>query len=109
MSGGIGRLLEAAVPLEEHNTLVEVAHLGEELVDGDQLCARVEGGDEGLVLHVEAGEDVGDQLAILKRLARNTKLIRKQPHVCEVRRHGLCPLLRIGEGDTYVVDAGQGL
>lgn len=110
--GRICRRLEPAArvcSLKEGDPLVEIAHLSEQIVEGDRFCARVEGGDERLVLHVEAGDDVGDQLIVGERLACGGKLIGEGAHMREEARHGLSPFLRVSEGYTDVVDAGQRL
>lgn len=58
--------------------LVEVAHLGKQLVEQDRLHARVEGGDEWLIFHVKTGEDVQDQLVVGEMLARSSELIARE-------------------------------
>ena len=55
--------------MELGHALVKVTQHGIELVEGDGRDAGVEGGDERLVVDVEAVENVRDQFVVLDRLA----------------------------------------
>ena len=61
--------------MELRDTLIKVAQHGVQLVDGDRRDTGVEGGDEGLVVHIQPMQQVGDELIVLDGLAGRGEFI----------------------------------
>ena len=93
--------------MELGHALIKVTQHGIELVEGDGHDAGVEGGDERLVVDVQAMEDVRDQFVISDRLAGGGEFISEATQGGEVGGGRLLALLRVDERSPNVVDAAE--
>ena len=64
--------------------LLEGEEVGVDLVERDVVVARGEGGDEGIVVRAEAGQDVGDFLLFTQGLADGGQRVCQGLHLAEV-------------------------
>lgn len=83
--------------------------LGVELGDGDRLHACCNRRDDGLVVNVEAHEDVRDKFLIIQLAARRCHLIGESLHLRVVLGQCRGSFRRHGEGHPSRDNAGPGL
>ena len=104
---GGGLEVADACPKEHLDALVEIGYHGEEVLDSDWISMCIQGGDDGLILHVKPREDERRQLILPDRFAYHRKLIGESTHVPEVDCRRLVALLGVGDRGPNVVDAGE--
>ena len=108
--GGISRGLEGAgtSSLEQLDALIEVGDHAKELIGGDMISSHIQSRDDGLVFHVETGDDERDEFIFADWFSCSREFVRQRPHLPKVGGGTEGTLLGIGESNTAVVDARHG-
>jgi hypothetical protein len=100
-----GGVSSANVVGEEFDAVVVGGDMVVQVGDREVLGAvDPDGGEEGVVGLVEAGEEVLNEFFLVERPACCRKFIGEALHLCEVLRRGQVFLPRPGEGDAKVRD-----
>jgi hypothetical protein len=86
--------------------LLEADQLGVNLTKGEILLGD-ERGDNRIVLEVEAGEDVGNEVIVVDRFAGSCQFIPQDVHLVDVVDNGEVTLLSGGEGNPGVYGASS--
>lgn len=84
----------------QQEPVLKIQELSEGLTDRDLIWLPDNGLDHGLIVVVEARDDVADEIVIVDHLARDRELVHQRLHLADIVGHRHVAFLQSSEGEA---------